>query len=371
MPTSYPGALDNFTNPTGADNLSDAPVLHHSQHSNVNDAVKAIETELGTNPKGSNTSVRARLEAIEASLGTKLNSSAFHAPFGVATLDAGSMLVENVDAGKVTSGVLGVARIPNLSGAKILGTGSGGAAIPVDAVPLLAATQINSGVFALARIPGLPGSQITSGTIDAARLPTTVTSNANSQVVADNAARDAIPLGSRVNGMIVTVLNPLAQWTWRTDNSTWEQTGGPGAYNESPLEAYDATTLTTAITSFDPGAPGLSQVFTAPKSGKIYVTISSLIILTAGNTNGAGYFGAEVRQGNVIGSGTIVDSVATQKCVAVGGSIGSRGGMSMRYLVQGLTAGNQYHVRTMFTTSSSPTVTMQLFYRRVLVEMVH
>lgn len=371
MPTAYPGALDNFTNPTGADNLSDAPVLHHSQHTNVNDAVKAIETELGTNAKGAATSVRARLEAIEAAAAGFQVASAKGQPNGYAGLDAGGLLAQNIDAGKLASGTVPIARIPNLSGAKILGTGGGGAAIPVDAVPLLPASQTSSGTFAVARIPGLPGSQITSGTIDAARLPTTVTSNANSQVVNDQAGRDAIPVANRVNGMIVTQLNPYVQWTWRTDNSTWEQSGGPGSANESPLEAYDSTTLTTSITSFDPGAPGLSQVFTAPKSGKIYITVSSLIILTAGSTNGAGYFGAEVRQGNVIGSGTIMDSIITQKCVAVGGTIGSRAAASMRYLVPGLTAGNLYHVRTMFTTSSSPAVTMQLFYRRVLVEMVH
>lgn len=369
MPSGYPATLDNFTNPTGANNLSDAPVLHHSQHANVNDAVKAIETELGTNPRGTATSVRARLEAIETSLVGKANASAVGVAGGIASLDAGGFLSQSIDAGKIASGTVPIARIPNLSGAKILGTGSGGAAIPLDAVPLLPASQISSGQFAAARIPPLDGSIIATGTIPAARLPSTVTSNANSQVVADVAGRDAIPLANRVDGMIVTVRSPFTQYTWRADNSTWEQSGGPGGISEPPLEAYDATTLTTSIVTFDPGAPGLSQVFTAPKSGKVMITLSTLIIITAGT--GAGYFGAEVRAGSVVGSGTIIDSVATQKCCAIGGATSIRSGGSIRYQVPGLTPGNSYHVRSMFTTSSSPTATMQLFYRRILVEMVH
>lgn len=369
MPSAYPGAIDNFTDPTGASNLSDAPVLHHSQHTDVNRAVNAIETELGTNPKGVAASVKDRLVAIEAALAGKEVSANKGIASGYAGLDAGGLLAQNVDAAKVASGTLGVARIPNLSGAKILGTGSGGAVIPLDAVPSLPASQTTSGTFAVARIPGLPGTQITSGLIDAARLPTSVTANANSRVVADVAARDAIPTGERVNGLLVTVLTPLTLYVWRTDNSTWNQIGGPGGISEPPLEAYEGTALTTSVTTFNPGAPGHSQVFTAPKSGQVYITVSSLLIITTGT--GSGYLAAEVRAGAVIGSGTVIDAAVTQKSVSIGGAALLRNGSSYRYLVPGLTAGNQYHVRTMFTTSASPTATMQVFYRRVLVEMVH
>lgn len=49
MPTSYPGGLDAFVNPAAADaveNANDA-LDHHAQHSNANDAIEAIEAELG------------------------------------------------------------------------------------------------------------------------------------------------------------------------------------------------------------------------------------------------------------------------------------------------------------------------------------
>jgi len=63
MATNYPGALDSLTNPTATDTLDSATVPHASQHTDINDAVEAIEGELGTNPKGTFASVKARLAA--------------------------------------------------------------------------------------------------------------------------------------------------------------------------------------------------------------------------------------------------------------------------------------------------------------------
>jgi hypothetical protein len=218
--TAYPAAIDALNNPTAGDNLDSASVLHTTQHTNVNDAVEAIETELGTNPRGTALSVKARLDAVDAAIASKLNSNTFHAAFGVATLDGAQKLVENVDASKVSSGTLAAARLPNHSGALILGTGSGGAAIPVDAVPNLPASKTTSGQFNVAQIPPLPGSQITSGTIPRTRLPADIA--ANSLVKADIAGRDAIVAADRIDGLMVFVRNPKSLWMWRADNSTWE-----------------------------------------------------------------------------------------------------------------------------------------------------
>jgi len=63
MATNYPGALDILTNPTATDTLDSVTVPHASQHTDINDAVEAIEGELGTNPKGTFASVKARLAA--------------------------------------------------------------------------------------------------------------------------------------------------------------------------------------------------------------------------------------------------------------------------------------------------------------------
>lgn len=66
MPTSYPGGLDAFTNPTAGDMLDNPP--HDVQHANANDAVEAIEAELGTSPSGGFATVKARIEDVEARL---------------------------------------------------------------------------------------------------------------------------------------------------------------------------------------------------------------------------------------------------------------------------------------------------------------
>jgi hypothetical protein len=70
MATSYPGGLDAFTNPAPSDDSENAnPALDHNlQHENANDAIEAIQAELGTTPSGSFPTVRDRLEAAQRAL---------------------------------------------------------------------------------------------------------------------------------------------------------------------------------------------------------------------------------------------------------------------------------------------------------------
>lgn len=63
MTTQYPGGLDDFANPTPSSTLNSPS--HSQQHTNLNDAVEAIERELGTSPKGGDASVKARLDRID------------------------------------------------------------------------------------------------------------------------------------------------------------------------------------------------------------------------------------------------------------------------------------------------------------------
>lgn len=62
MGTDYPGALDTFTNPAPTDGMN-LP-SHAEQHANANDAIAAIQAELGTNPSGSYDTVKDRLAAL-------------------------------------------------------------------------------------------------------------------------------------------------------------------------------------------------------------------------------------------------------------------------------------------------------------------
>ena len=63
MASSYPGALDTLTNPVGTDYQD--TVDHAAQHTNANDAIEAIETELGIDPAGTYTDLVTRLNADE------------------------------------------------------------------------------------------------------------------------------------------------------------------------------------------------------------------------------------------------------------------------------------------------------------------
>lgn len=66
MATNYPSGLDTTSDlPTSSGvgaNLSNFP--HSDLHGNANDAIIAIQTELGTAPSGSFSTVAARLAAM-------------------------------------------------------------------------------------------------------------------------------------------------------------------------------------------------------------------------------------------------------------------------------------------------------------------
>lgn len=68
MAVQYPSALDNFTNPTANDRLDSNTVPHHQQHSDLNDAVEAIQTVIGLNPAGSHLTVKDRIVSLESNV---------------------------------------------------------------------------------------------------------------------------------------------------------------------------------------------------------------------------------------------------------------------------------------------------------------
>lgn len=68
MAVQYPSALDNFINPTTSDRLDSPTVPHHQQHSDLNDAVEAIQTVLGINPAGSHLTIKDRIISAETNI---------------------------------------------------------------------------------------------------------------------------------------------------------------------------------------------------------------------------------------------------------------------------------------------------------------
>lgn len=61
MASAYPGAVDTLTNPVASDTMDSVSVPHATQHAGANDAIEAIETELGANPSGASVDVATRL----------------------------------------------------------------------------------------------------------------------------------------------------------------------------------------------------------------------------------------------------------------------------------------------------------------------
>lgn len=70
MPTDYPGGFDDFQNPSSSNDLPDPGVVHSRQHADVNDAVEAIEREMGLTPADTYTDVAERLDDMETAPAT-------------------------------------------------------------------------------------------------------------------------------------------------------------------------------------------------------------------------------------------------------------------------------------------------------------
>lgn len=86
MASSYPGALDALTNPTATDTMDSVTVPHATQHANVNDAIEAIQGELGTDPAGASATVKARLDTLDTTVGGKAATAHSHAQADVTAL---------------------------------------------------------------------------------------------------------------------------------------------------------------------------------------------------------------------------------------------------------------------------------------------
>ena len=71
MATQYPTSLDNFVNPSSTDRLDSVTVPHHKQHTDINDAVEALQTVIGLSPAGSHLTVKDRIIAAETNISTQ------------------------------------------------------------------------------------------------------------------------------------------------------------------------------------------------------------------------------------------------------------------------------------------------------------
>lgn len=142
----------------------------------------------------------------------------------------------------------------------------------------------------------------------------------------------------------------------------------------SPTQSEDGTDITTTSTTYEAGSPVVGHSFVAPPSGQVWVNLFGWLEIDKTNTGSRIMFlGFQIREGAVVGSGTIVLDTGEERSLSVraegDATTTSGGGAGLRHLVTGLTPGSSYNVRTMHKTGSSATnATFSLFARRVSTE---
>lgn len=123
-----------------------------------------------------------------------------------------------------------------------------------------------------------------------------------------------------------------------------------GTANTSVQTTTGTTTSGSYTATFTGGTAG-SMSFTAPQSGKI------LILNNAQLSNSSGVqttlLSWELREGSVIGSGTVVTAASDDRALRVEGTSNMQMGDST--LITGLTAGASYNVRQMIRGSGGTT----------------
>lgn len=147
--------------------------------------------------------------------------------------------------------------------------------------------------------------------------------------------------------------------------------------NGAPNQVTESTDLTgITSTSFIAGSPVCGLVFVAPPSGKVWVKVYGFLTVTLGaNSLGRGELGWELREGSVIGSGSVVVAASTNLERLISAAVGSTTGLINQasggdaYLVTGLTPGADYNVRTMHRTNNAVHVVV-VSERRLSVEPV-
>jgi len=74
MAINYPTSLDTFTNPTSSDAMNSVTVPHATQHSDLNDAVEALEAKVGVNSSAVATSHDYKITDLDSRVTTLENA---------------------------------------------------------------------------------------------------------------------------------------------------------------------------------------------------------------------------------------------------------------------------------------------------------
>jgi len=140
-----------------------------------------------------------------------------------------------------------------------------------------------------------------------------------------------------------------------------------------PVDAYQAANDTTTSTSYFAGTTH-GTAFTAPPSGKVYITVGGALGTNSVVVNVGAWMSFEVRAGGTVGSGSLVLGAADSRSTGPFRPNSAAAGYkyapaSLRLLVSGLTPGNTYNVRTLFRSDDGG-ASAAVHHRQLLVEPV-
>lgn len=107
MAINYPTSLDNFTNPQPSDTLDSVAAPHATQHSDLNDAVEALQAKVGVDNSAVTTSLDYRVDHLETfpiQLNGQTISADYTIPSGYNGVSAGPITIASGVTVTVTSG---------------------------------------------------------------------------------------------------------------------------------------------------------------------------------------------------------------------------------------------------------------------------
>lgn len=139
-----------------------------------------------------------------------------------------------------------------------------------------------------------------------------------------------------------------------------------------PRKAESASVINIAAANpAAPGSPSVGFAFTAPPSGKVYITISGRI--DQNHAGGQTVLTWRLRAGDNVGSGTTIEGASIANGLLVGEAVvddaPARLSAGNRTLIEGLTPGADYNVQALHWVEGSPS-SGSIRFRRLIVEPV-
>ena len=133
MATNYPAGLDEYADPAAGQRQNNPS--HSGLHKNHNDAIEAIERELGTDPSGSEPTVKDRLAGIEAGTGLQ-NAAVTTNKLAQSAVTANELADNAVDTNAIQSKAVTAAKIADdtITAAQIAANAVGASELADNAV---------------------------------------------------------------------------------------------------------------------------------------------------------------------------------------------------------------------------------------------